>query len=134
MRKNLFLLIILVLSFLVIINCFSFSNKTANIYASCIFHPHLSGNEYLSFSEENQTFYLIGLHDSLSLMMSIICKLSEDNNLGFNDFYNKMIEDMPVKQEKAIFDKYLKDHPEKWNEPCCHLFYEAMREASEKKQ
>jgi len=134
MRKNLFLLAILVSLLLVIITCFSFSNKTANIYSSCIFHPHLSGNEYLSFSEENQVFYLIGLHDSLSFMMSIMCKLSEDNNLDFNDFYNKMIKDVPVKQEKAIFDKYLKDHPERWNEPCCHLFYEAMREASEKKQ
>lgn len=58
--------------------------------------------------------YVIGVHDATSFMYGSRVNVGE-------------------LQICAIVTKYLKAHPEKWNEPACDLIISALREAFPKK-
>jgi len=76
-------------------------------------------NNYLESSEENKLFYVMGLMDMLFYQ-----KYTSNPEL-YSDIC-KTTDDMKARQIKAIFDKYIEEHPEKWHFPASMVFYVAI--------
>jgi len=86
----------------------------------------ITGEEYLEMPDDIfKTFYVYGLSDMYSF---------------YNFYYNhkiypdirRKIKSMTIDQTKAIFDKYLEEHPEAWHFSAASTFDHAMWETMEK--
>lgn len=82
---------------------------------------YCKGNDYLELTEEQKTFYVAGLSDMLDYF------LQNENPKLYAELELKT-KDMLLGQLKAVLDKYIKEHPEKWHYAAADLFYWAMLE------
>lgn len=73
----------------------------------------MSGNQYLDSNESVQIGYIIGAVDYRIV--------SEVVNKGEKSQTEKCVKDLPYKQIKAMFDKELRDNPERWNLPASFI-------------
>jgi len=76
---------------------------------------YYSANKYLRLSENEQLFYVAGLID---MLFSITNLISPER---FAEITSKT-KGMTLGQFKSVFDKYLRDHPDKWHNASADLF------------
>lgn len=76
---------------------------------------YYSANKYLSLSESEQLFYVAGLIDMLFSFINLIAPER------FAEITSKT-KGMTLGQFKSVFDKYLRDHPDKWHHASADLF------------
>ena len=119
MKKKTILFLVLVLLFLALLTNGLYGEKTVEI--SCF----LTGNKYLDLNEAEQTFYVVGLVD-----MFLEQIYYSDPELYF--IVLEDTRDWTVEQTKALFDKYLEKHPEKWHYTAAGIFEMAMMEIPDK--
>jgi len=79
----------------------------------------VTGNKYLDLSDDHKMSYIIGLLDMCSYLTSTLAPEY------YLDFTGK-IEDITGRQIRAVFDKYLEEHPEQWHFVAAGIFYRAM--------
>ena len=82
---------------------------------------YILANDYLELSEENKLFYVMGLIDMVFFQI-----YSYDFEL-YSDI-TKATDGMNAKQIKAIFDKYIEEHPKKWHFPASLIFNDVIME------
>lgn len=78
-------------------------------------------NDYLESSEDEKLFYVMGLMDMLFYQ-----KYTSNYELYYD--ICRTTDNMKVRQLKAIFDKYIEEHPEKWHFPASLIFNEVIME------
>ena len=116
MKKKTVLFLALVLLFLILLtNGLQGQEKGNGILT------WLSGNKYLNMPEESKLFYIGGLLD-----MFLFQTNRYDPELYSN--IEMAIKNMEVKQIKAIFDKYLEEHPESWHTSAASSLWVAIME------
>jgi len=115
MKRKIILLLVLLLLFLALLPNYS-QGQEKNEIAS--FTP---GNKYLNWTEIEKMCYLRGLIDMFFYEASYY-----DPKLYSS--LKATAKDMSIGQIKAIFDKFLEEHPEKWHWSSAGLFWEAMME------
>ena len=81
----------------------------------------VSGNDYLEYTENNKLNYIEGLVDML-FCQTCVCDPELYSNL------EETTKDMTAGQIKAIFDRYLEEHPESWHTNAASIFYAAIME------
>lgn len=81
-----------------------------------------SGNDYLEYDDNSKLAYVMGLSD----MFNELTKVYDFSKL-YSDL-EKATENMTSVQTKAIFDKYLEEHPEGWHHTAASLFRLAIFE------
>ena len=111
-KKIIFFLVLLLLFSILPITA---SEKESQVRCFC------KGNDYLTLEESQKYFMVVGLYDMLAYY------LHEEYPEIYLDFDLKTSE-MTLKQIKAIFNKFLEEHPEVWHNVIADLFVGAMRE------
>jgi len=81
----------------------------------------VSGNDYLEYTENNKLNYIEGLVDML-FCQTYVCDPELYSNL------EETTKDMTAGQIKAIFDRYLEEHPEEWHNGAASIFHGAITE------
>ena len=81
----------------------------------------LTGNKYLNMPEEAKPFYVGGLMDMFTFQIKLY-----DPELYFD--IEMAVKNIEIKQTKAIFDRYLEEHPESWHTNAASIFYAAIME------
>ena len=79
------------------------------------------GNQYKQVEESGRTNYVTGLLDGIELG-SI---LDKEEISQLKDYVSQM----SINQIKAIVEKYMNEHPEKWHYPVAPLIFQALRKA-----
>ena len=104
----------------------SLGNPQSSVH---IHNGFLTGQEYLDFDARTQQGYAMGVVDGMLLapMFGAPSDAAKLKSLA------NCIEGMSNAQVKAIIDKFLKDHPERWNDPMHAVTYTAMMEACSRK-
>ena len=74
----------------------------------------LTGNEYNKLSDNDRTIWLIGVADGL-ITADLISSKSQPPLV-------KCLAELEWEQIRAIFEKNLKENPEKWNFPAAFSF------------
>ena len=120
MKNKMMLFLVLLLLFSMLLIDYSYLQEKG-IQVIGIF----SGNEYLALTDNDKLFYTIGLFDMWSGLTYLFTP--ED----YPDIKSK-IENMSGSQVKAIFDKFLEEHPENWHLSAATIFAVAMWETLEK--
>jgi len=115
MKKKIILFLVLMLLFLALLT--NYSQGEEKIQISC----YLKENDYLKMSEEIKGAYVMGLIDML-LNLTWFYNSEEYSNI------NEATNDMNIGQIRAIFDKYLEEHPERWHLVASSLFWTAIME------
>ncbi|MBE3128416.1 MAG: hypothetical protein IMZ60_01925 [Actinobacteria bacterium] len=115
MKKKIILILVLVLLFLALLTNYSQGEEKIQV------SYYLKGNDYLKMSEEIKSAYVMGLIDML-LNQTRFYDSEDYSNL------NEATNDMNIGQIKAIFDKYLEEHPEIWHLVASSLFWTAIME------
>ncbi len=115
MKKKIILFLFLMILFLALLINYSQGEGKNEIRAFA------NGNIYLNLTEIEKMGYLKGLIDML-LQRTKYC----DPEL-YSDINDKT-KDMTLGQRRAIFDKYLEEHPEKWHQGAAGLFWNVMME------
>ena len=118
MKKKIILILVLVLLFLVLLTSFSQGQEEEQTVKIPSF---IFGNNYLELSEPNKASYVAGLMD-----MTYYQTYYYDYELYSAIF--DTISDMTGIQIKAIFDKYLEEHPEEWHMVAASIFVSAIME------
>lgn len=116
MKKKTVLILVLALLFFSLLINYSQGQEEENGILTFI-----DGNAYLEMSLEWKVFYVYGLMDML-LFRTFLC----DPELYFD--IEKAVKDMKIQQTKAIFDKYLEEHPEEWHNSAASNFWVAIME------
>lgn len=117
MKKKMILFFILVLLFLVLLT----NGLQGEEKEQIIILAFVSGNHYLEYTEINKLIYTKGLMDMLFCRTYVF-----DPELYSN--LEETIKDMTAGQIKAIFDKYLEEHPEEWHSGAASIFHSAITE------
>ena len=81
----------------------------------------MTGNTYLSWSQTNQNTYVTGLVDGIFL-----APLFNAPKSGPISNAEGCLENKTNTQLRAIFNKHLDDHPERWEHGAHILFYSAL--------
>ena len=115
MKKKTILILVLVLLFSILLIDYSYLQEEEKI--AC----WTSGNKYLKMTEENKLYYVAGLIDMLF-------RFTFYNNKTLYSVLSEKTNEMTAGQIRAIFDKYLEEHPEKWHMTASGLFYTATME------
>jgi len=116
MKRKMILFLVLVLLFLVLLtNCLQGEEKEQGAFR------FNTGNDYLNMAEGNNIFYVEGL-------MDMLYNQTELYNPKLYSSIVKTTKVMTAGQIKAIFDKYLEEHPESWHYNAAYLFGEAIFE------
>lgn len=116
MKKKTILFLVLVLLFLILLtNGLQGQEKGNGILT------WLTGNKYLNMPEEVKSFYVGGLLDMFFFQTN-----RYDPELYFD--IEIAVKNMEVKQTKAVFDKYLEEHPEEWHHSAASSFWVAIME------
>jgi len=119
MKKKKILFLVLLLLFLILLVGYSYLQEKEEEEGVAAF---ITGNKYLEMSDSSvRAFYIYGLIDMYSYL---IFRYSPEI---YSDFLEK-IEGMTVQQITAIFDKYLKEHPETWHYNAASNFIVAIME------
>lgn len=114
MKKKTILFLVLVLLFLILLtNGLQGQEKENGVLT------WLTGNKYLNMPEEVKPFYVGGLMDMFLFQIN-----QYDPELYFD--IKMAVKNMEIKQTKAIFDKYLEEHPEEWHNNAASSFCVAM--------
>ncbi len=123
MKKIIFILLVsLILLLLLVSYCeLEQGEKVYTLY---------DGNSYMELGEVAKACYLGGLIDGMGYMKIFLLEMSEKHSFGFPlDIVLAMLsgerfaeKDMPISQIVKVFDKYLKECPEKWHYPVSYLF------------
>jgi len=113
MKKKTVLILVLALLFFSLLINYSQGQEKKEISGFA------NGNKYLNLTEIEKMGYLKGLMDML-LQRTSYC----DPEL-YSDINDKT-KDMTLGQIRAIFDKYLEEHPEKWHQGAAGLFWNAI--------
>ena len=92
----------------------------------------ISGNQYLSLSEKEKGWYILGLLDGMKNTRDSYFTGSQWTQSDFTSFFESCISGRPVRQHMAIFDLWLKENPVRWNEQVIALFFEAERDSCAK--
>jgi len=121
MKKKMVLILVLVLLFSILLVDYSYLKEEEKVGIDY----YVLVNNYLESSEENKLFYVMGLIDM------VFCQTYHYDFELCSDI-NKATDGMNAKQIKAIFDKYIEEHPEKWHFPASLIFNEAMEIVYEK--
>jgi hypothetical protein len=82
----------------------------------------VAGNEYLKYNDNYKLAYVMGLSDMFNVLTKVY---------GFSELYadiEKTTKDITSLQTKAIFDKYLEEHPESWHCTAASIFRLAILE------
>ena len=116
MKRKMILFLVLVLLFLTLLTSYAQGQEKENGVLTW-----LTGNKYLNMPEEVKSFYVGGLLD-----MFLFQTNRYDPELYFN--IEMAAKDMKVEQTKAIFDKYLEEHPEEWHNSAASSFWVAIME------
>jgi len=82
---------------------------------------HYNGNIYLKFNKTEKLHYIGGLID-------MFYYLTSKEHPAYYAYFVSETENMTAEQIRAIFDKYLEEHPEDRHFPCSYLFCEAITE------
>jgi hypothetical protein len=90
-----------------------FASEEHDDFLNVIGH-FVDGNKYNTFSEHERLLYLQGLIDGLFLYQG---GESARNSLRACTIQK------PLGQLEAIYEKYLKEHPEDWHKPASVLFW-----------
>jgi len=123
MKKKIILFLILLLLLSVMLIDYGYLQEKGKEEGALAF---ITGNEYLEmFDSSVRMFYVYGLADMYSYF---IFRYYPEI---YSDFIGK-IGHMTVQQITAIFDKYLKEHPEEWHFSAANIFDNVMREILEK--
>ena len=117
MKKKTILFLLLVLLFLVSQTIYLQGEEKEGITVLAF----TSGNTYLGSTENDKSFYVRGLADML------FCEVYKYRSELYS-YLEIKTEDMTVGQIKAIFDKYLEEHPEDWHLAAASLFNSAINE------
>ena len=116
MKEKIILILVLAILFLILLtNGLQGQEKENGVLT------WLTGNKYLNMPEEAKPFYVGGLMD-----MFLFQTNRYDPELYFD--IEMAVKNMKIKQTKAIFDKYLEEHPEKWHYTAAYLFRAAIME------
>lgn len=86
--------------------------------------PQWTGNAYRQLGPDSGIAYALGLVDGITLGAAI-----ERTGGSVQDFYDACVRGRTRGQVKAIIDKYLADHPERWHEAMGGLVTRALVEA-----
>ena len=92
------------------------------------------GNSYMKLGEVAKACYLGGLIDGMSYMKIFLLEMSEKHSFGLPlDILLAMLsgerfakKDIRISQIVSVFDKYLKECPEKWHYPVSYLFIDCI--------
>ncbi|MBA7561390.1 hypothetical protein ES695_00630 [Candidatus Atribacteria bacterium 1244-E10-H5-B2] len=117
MKKKMILFLVLVLLFLVLqtIGLQGEEKERITILA------FVSGNRYLGYTEINKLNYTEGLMDML------FCQTYVFNPELYSNL-EETTKDMTAGQIKAIFYRYLEEHPEEWHNGAASMFHSAITE------
>ena len=115
MKKKTILILVLVLLFSILLIDYSYLQEEEKIVC------WVSGNGYLKMTEENKLYYVMGSIDMLF-------RLTFYNNKTLYLVLSEKTKDMTAGQIRAIFDKFLEEHPESWHMIASGLFWTAIME------
>jgi hypothetical protein len=99
-------------------------NKDGMHEGEPIHNGFLKASQYLEFGKDNQSVYAMGLMDGMYMSPAFSAKASNKVLLEIET----CVEGMHSTQVAAIIEKYVKDHPEKWNWDLKDAGYNAMLE------
>lgn len=86
----------------------------------------LTGNDYLKKTQQERSFYAMGIIDGMFL--SPLFGASKNNLL----WLERCVEGMGNYQMEAIISKYLENHPGEWHHNLHTITFRAMKEACQK--
>ena len=113
MNKKMMLFLVLLLLFSILLINYSYlQEKEKEEEVFCF----LTGNDYLKFSDHDKLVYVEGLFDMYSYFFAS----------SFPEPYYDKIDkyrNMTAVQIKAIFDKFLEEHPEAWHFAAADIFF-----------
>jgi len=115
MNKKIILILVLLLLFSILLIDYSYlqekEKKELLVFSSV--------NKYLEHTDNGKMCYVKGLFDMYSYLVSCYFpELYYETIVKFNN--------MTPLQLKAIFDKYLEEHPEEWHFPVAEIFHKAI--------
>jgi len=117
MKKKTILFLVLLLLFLILLVDYSYLQEKEKEGQTCFF----SGNDYLDLTDNNKVFYVTGLIDMWFYVAH------SDMPVVYSIFIKRM-KNITMIQARAIFDKYLEEHPELWNFTAASIFFGAIEE------
>jgi len=118
MKKKMILVIVLVLLFLMLLINGLQGQELTTFSFTC-------GSDYLDSPEVAKITYVVGVIDKF------LCVTQNYNSEDYSNL-KATVDNMTIGQIQAIFDKYLKEHPEKWHYGAAGLFYSAIYEIVDK--
>jgi hypothetical protein len=89
----------------------------------------VTAQEYLDLDAKRQNGYAMGIIDGM-LLSPLFGAPDDGEKLKL---LGTCVQGMNDDQMRAIFDKFLKDHPERWNDVMHAVAFTAVMEACEKK-
>jgi len=117
MNKKIILFLVLLLLFSILLIDYSYLQEKEKGETTYFF----TGNEYLDLTDAYKVFYVTGLFDMWSYV-------SRSEMPGIYPIFRTKMENIKMQQVKAIFDKYLEEHPEIWHFTAASIFNEAIME------
>lgn len=85
----------------------------------------LAGNSYLELPSDQRTLYIMGLVDGFYFAPVLGAPRTAQSDLLWVE---ECVQARMNNQISAMVDKFLTDHPERWNEPMNKLLYETFVE------
>jgi len=123
MKKKIILFLVLVILFLALLTNYSQGQEKEKGQIV----GFVTGNKYLTYNDNSKLAYVMGLSDMFHALTKVY---------GFSKLYSdiaKVTINMTAGQTKAIFDKYLEEHPEDWHYNAASTFRLAIMEIVNKK-
>ena len=118
-------ILIAILIIVVISSILSAQKSTPGLHrGEPIHNGFLKADQYLKFDEDYQRAYAMGLLDGMYMSPAFGAQASNKVLMEIES----CVEGMKSSQVAAIIEKYVKDHPEKWNWDLKDAGYNAMIE------
>ena len=101
-----------------------------------VFLGYVSGNDYMKLDENSKESWLIGVMDGIiaeDFLANATASLSNKKE-NIDPWLGRCTSGRPLSQIKAMFEKELQDHPDKWHAPAALIFRDKFEKYCKKKR
>ena len=110
---------------------FSVSLLACLLMPSIVSADSISGNQFMSLSENQKGWYFLGVLDAMKQTRDTYFKASDLRESEFDKIWESCISGRPVRQHLAIVEAWLAANPARWQENAINLIFDAERESCE---